>query len=130
MRLIELLLIFVVAVIAAIDVIAATNNYQAPTTTAGHKSRKLMSLEHNSLAKRSDSLKSTITEEERESSRVVSVRAGHTARRTTTMNDVTTKNADGTITNSKYYNNGLVQRFQRWWNGLFKPNSARHLRQT
>ncbi|KAG2783068.1 hypothetical protein JG687_00013629 [Phytophthora cactorum] len=137
MRLIEVFLIFMIAVLAVSDSVATTNNDQVRTTSAGHltdSSRKLVSFDNDSSLtnKHSNSRKSSglsATEEERLSSTATSWEAGRTGSRTTSAGATTTKNADGTITNSKYYNNGLVQKFQRWWNGIFKSKSTRRLRQ-
>ncbi|OWZ24712.1 RxLR effector protein [Phytophthora megakarya] len=93
MRLIQLALVFMIALLATCDCIAATNKKLLTT----EDSRNLLA--NNDIpTKPSNPTGISATEEERQGE--------------------STTNADGTVTVSKYYNNGLKQKVQKWWNGL------------
>ncbi|KAF4128990.1 hypothetical protein GN958_ATG21821 [Phytophthora infestans] len=105
-------------VVASESLAAAHQDLTASTKELKESSRNLLSQDSDSLTKRSISRELSATEDERL----------ETITRALSTNAVTTKNADGTITNSTYYNNGLVQRVQKWWDGLFHAKSTRRLR--
>lgn len=137
MRLIEVVLVFLITLLATRDGSAtdSSNKLQATTANAVTEShRKLLSFGNANQAKRGlqESTGISSTNEERlSSSTLASVEGRRAGTRTTsaTTTSTTTTNGDGTITVSKYYNNGLKQKIEKWWKGLFNSSPTRRLRQ-
>ncbi|POM64495.1 Putative RxLR effector [Phytophthora palmivora] len=119
MRLVEFILVLMIALLAICDGVAISNKKISTITDVTENSRKLLSFDNNIPPKSFNSRKSTSPSATGEERMLTS----------TSTTALSTKNADGTVTVSKYYNNGLAQKFTRWWNGLFKSTSTRRLRQ-
>ncbi|POM64494.1 Putative RxLR effector [Phytophthora palmivora] len=127
MRLVEFVLVMMIAMPSTSNNVALASQHEITGYFASKSIRKLVVSEDTNARSRTKEIPST---EERVSSGVIaSGEGGRAGTGATTIVSTTTDNGDGTVTVSKYYNNGLFQKIERWWDHLLHPNSNRRLRQ-
>ncbi|KAG7388975.1 hypothetical protein PHYPSEUDO_011438 [Phytophthora pseudosyringae] len=122
MRLSLLQFVALVVLFASCDAVATANENQiAPTSATSF----VESIHRFLFAEDAKSAK-----EERSYNAAVSS-AGEGGRTGAGVSGVssTATTSGGTVTISKYWNNGLIQKFKRWLRKVFSPSSTRRLRQ-
>ncbi|KAJ8571471.1 hypothetical protein ON010_g5366 [Phytophthora cinnamomi] len=131
----QVLLVIMVALLASCDAAdtPTKNHLTISTTNAGATAKALQKFfaDDAKQNKNNGYLKvltvTSAAEEERVSAGAIAAAEGARAGAGTTV--VTSQSGSTqTVTVTIYNNNGLWQRFQRWWNRLFRNDSTRRLR--
>ncbi|ETN04810.1 hypothetical protein F442_14021 [Phytophthora nicotianae P10297] len=135
MLLIQVLLVFLVALFVSCEA-AATQNQLTITTTDSTATAKALQkfFTEDATQNRNNGFLKVVTlpssEEERASTSTGAITAGEGARAAAGTTVVSSDTTSGeTVTVTVYNNNGLWQRFLRWWNRLFHVSSNRLLRE-
>ncbi|KAL4092804.1 hypothetical protein PRIC1_011795 [Phytophthora ramorum] len=136
MRLIQVVhvvLVVMVALLASCDSVAGDSNNaitSAGTSSIFERIRRILS-DEDTISNKRGSIGHSVTEEERLSSAATAAgEGGRTGAggNSGTSTATTTTTSGGTVTVSKYWNNGLVQRFEKWFKHLFHRNSSNKVR--
>ncbi|GMF65816.1 unnamed protein product [Phytophthora lilii] len=135
-QVVQVALVLVVTLLASSEGLATGVVGKKEVTTTSTTSivasiRNLLALGDSNPSKPESTGLSSTEEERYNTGAVTSGEGGRTGAGVTgTTTSATT--TGGTVTVTKYWNDGLLQRFKRWWNDLFHhdtTNSKRRLRQ-